>query len=35
MLIVAVKSSEWQLTLGYAAAALWYGYHIMHLVLIL
>ena len=33
MLTVTVQASKWQLTLGYAAAALWFGYHIMHLVL--
>jgi hypothetical protein len=33
MLTVTVQASKWQLTLGYAAAALWLGYHIMHLVL--
>jgi hypothetical protein len=30
---VTVQASGWQLTLGHAAAALRYGYHIMHLVL--
>jgi hypothetical protein len=33
MLTVTVQASGWQLTLGHAAVALWYGYHIMHLVL--
>ncbi len=33
MLTVTVQASKWQLTLSYAAAALWYGYHIMLLVL--
>ena len=35
MMTVMVHAPKWQLTLGYAAAALWLGYHIMHLVLAL
>ena len=32
MLIVTVQASEWQLTLAYAAAAIWYGYHVMQVL---